>query len=454
MKSYDLAIIGSGPGGYIAGLYAARHNLHTCVIEKDLTGGTCLNRGCIPTKVMLHSASILSLIKNSAVYGVDVRECALNFQTVLKRRDEVVMRLRTGVETLLRANKVDLIRGKGSLAGPSLIKIDGQDDVKASNIIIAAGSKVSSIPSVKIDDENTLSSDSALNIEKVPDKMVIIGGGVIGCEFASLFNTFGVKITIVELLDRIIPGQSKEASKKLEAIFKKRGIEVFTSSGVESVTGRGPLKVNIAGGRTVDADKVLVSVGRISATEGLGLESAGILLEKGRIAVDGHLRTAAKNVYAIGDCVKGPLLAHKASYDGILACDNILGKSRTVDYSNIPSCIYTEPEIASIGISEDAARADVPGSKTAKFPYIASGKAYLLGKTEGYIKIIGDKDGTFLGCEIMGEGACDLIGEGVISKSFGLNIKDLANVVHGHPTLSEIFQEAAHVFSGSAIHSV
>lgn len=454
MKSYDLAIIGSGPGGYVAALYASRHNLKTCIIEKDLIGGTCLNRGCIPTKAMLRCASILCAIKESSDYGINVSGYSVNFPKIASRKEEIVLRLRTGIETLLRANKVDVVRGTAVLGSPSVVKVSGQDDIQAKNIIIAAGSKTASLPSIKIDDVNILSSDSVLSMKELPKSMLIVGGGVIGCEFASLFNALGVKVTIAELFDRIIPSQSQEASKKLQVIFKKRGIEVFTSSSVESVSGRAPLKASISGGRTVEADKVLVSVGRIPATGGLGLEEAGVKIEKGRIAVDEFLKTNVKGIYAIGDCVKGPLLAHKASYDGILACDNILGHARSVDYTNVPSCIYTDPEIASIGLGEEEAKAQFPGAKTAKFPYLASGKAYLMGKSEGYIKITGDKDGKFLGCEIMGEGACDLISEGVIFKTLGLNIKDLANIVHGHPTLSEIFQEAAHVFCGSAIHSV
>jgi len=452
-KSYDLAIIGSGPGGYVAGLYASRLNLKTCVIEKDLTGGTCLNWGCIPTKVMLHSASVLSEIRGSAAYGINCGQPTVDFPLIAKRKDEVVLRLRTGIETLFRARGVDLIKGTARLKSPTAIDVDGQE-ISAKHIIIATGSAPAQIPGIACNEDSVCTSDGILAIKELPKAIAIVGGGVIGCEFATLFNAFGCKVTIVEMLDKLIATQSREASKKLETILKKRGIEVLTSSKVESISGSKPVSVKVSGGKEITADKVLVSVGRISNIDGLGLEEAGVKTEKGRIVVDSHLRTSVKNIYAIGDCVPGPLLAHKASYDGILACDAIAGNARKADYSNIPNCIYTDPEIASVGMTEEEAKASHPDAKIAKFPYLGSGKAYLMGKTEGFIKIIGDAKGDILGIEIFGAEACDLIGEAVLAKTAGVNIKDLSYVVHGHPTLSEIFQEAAHIFCGKGIHSV
>lgn len=453
-KNYDLAVIGSGPGGYVAGLYASRCKLNTCVIEKDLTGGTCLNRGCIPTKSLINSSSIISTIKNSSLHGIDIDSYKINFSKMMSRKDEVVLRLRTGIETLFRANKIELIKGRAVLAGPDAIDVEGSGRVNAKHIIIAAGSRVAGLPNIKIDETDILSSDGILNIKEVPESIVVIGGGVIGCEFASLFNALGSKVAIVELTDRLIPTQSKESSKKLEVIFKKKGMEIYTSSRVENVLREKSLKVNIAGGKMIEAKKVLVSVGRSPDTNGLNLETTGIKTQNARVEVDEYLRTNVKNIYAIGDCVKGPMLAHKASYDGILACDNILGKNRRADYSNIPNCIWTDPEIASVGLSEEDAKAKYPDARVAKFPYLASGKAYLEGKTEGFAKIIGDSKGTILGVEIFGKGACDLIGEATLAKTAGVNIEGWAKTVHGHPTLSEILQEAAHVFCGTPIHSV
>lgn len=454
MKNYDLAIIGSGPGGYVAALYASHHKLSVCVIEKDLVGGTCLNRGCIPTKAMLNSASLLSKIKESQDHGIDVQGYSINFQKIASRKDEVVLRLRTGIETLFRANKVDLIKGAAKLKGADEIEVKGQGAISAKSIIIATGSRVAELPGIKLDEADILSSDGILNIKELPQSLLIIGGGVIGCEFANLFNALGAKVVMVELLDRLITTQSREISKKLELVFKKRGMEVFTSCKVESITKESTLKIRISNGQAIEVEKVLVAVGRIPDTDGIGLEGLGIRTEKGRIVVDEYLKTAVKGVYAIGDCIGGPLLAHKASYEGIMACDNILGKSRKADYANIPNCIYTDPEIASVGLSEEEARNRYPDCRIAKFPYLASGKAYLIGRPEGFIKIIGDSKGRILGIEIFGEEACDLIGEATLAKTMDVNIKDLSYVVHGHPTLSEIFQEAAHIFCGTGIHSV
>jgi dihydrolipoamide dehydrogenase len=454
VKTYDCAIIGSGPGGYVAALYASRFNLTVCVIEKGLVGGVCLNRGCIPTKTLINTASIISEIKEASRLGVSVEGCTVDFAKVMMRKDEVVVRLRAGIETLFRARKIDLVRGIARITGADAVAVEGVGEIKAKNIIIATGSRTSELPGITIDETNVLSSDGILDLKVLPKSMAIIGGGVVGCEFAGLFNTLGVKVAIVELTDRLITTQSREASKKLEAIFKKRGIDIHTASKVESIKKGAMLAIMLSGGKAVEAEKLLVSVGRVANIDHLGLENVGIRTEKGKVRVDDGLRTSVKSVYAIGDCVSGPLLAHKASYDAILAVDDIRGDMRRVDYSNIPSCIWTDPEIASVGFSDDDAKARYPDVKIAKFPYLASGKAFIEGKTEGYVKIIGTSNGEILGVEIFGKGACDLIGEAVLARTSRINIKDWCLAVHGHPTLSEMLQEAAHVFCGTPIHSV
>lgn len=455
MQNYDLAIIGSGPGGYVAGLYASRHKLKVCVIEKGLVGGTCLNRGCIPTKSLLYSASMVSAMKDASGFGIEIGSFKINFDRMMSRKADVVTRLRTGIETLFKARGVDLVRGRAEIMDPHTLKVNGSADVNAKNIIIAGGSKVAGLPGIEIDELNTLSSDAVLDIRAVPKSIVIIGGGVIGCEFACLFNALGSKVAIIEFTGTLIPSQSREASKKLESILKKRNIDILTSSKAEDIERRGSISnVKVTGGRTIEAEKVLISVGRTPDTDKLGLEGLRIKTEKGRILVDANLRTSVNSIYAIGDCVGGPMLAHKASYDAMVACDNILGRARNADYANIPNCIWTMPEIASVGLSDDEARARHPDARTAKFPYLASGKAYLMGKVEGFVKIIGDSKGAILGVEIFGEEACDLIGEAVLAKTSGLNIREWSRVVHGHPTLSEVLQEAAHVFCGTPIHSV
>jgi len=453
MKTYDLAIIGSGPGGYVAALYSSRQKMKVCVIERDLVGGTCLNRGCIPTKSLINSASIVSAIKGSSAHGIEVDGYHIDFAKIAARKDGVVSRLRTGIETLFRANSIELIKGVATLAGKDTIDVEGVCKIKAANIIVASGSKVSHLPNLTIDETDILSSDGILKIGSVPSSIIVVGGGVIGCEFASLFNTLGSKVAIVEMTERLLPSQSHEASKKIEQIFKKNGIGVHTGSKVDVVTKLGLLRVALSTGMALEAEKILVSVGRVPNTEALGLENAGIKVQQGRIPVDDHLRASA-NVYAIGDCVAGPQLAHKASYDGILACDNIVGLERQVDYSNIPNCIWTEPEIASVGMTEEEAKIKHADAKVAKFPYLASGKAYLEGKVEGFVKIIGTPAGEILGVEIFGKSACDLISEAAVARAAGMKIKDWSRVVHGHPTLSEILQETAYAFCGTPIHSI
>lgn len=439
MKSYDLVIIGSGPGGYVAALYAARHKLNVCVIEKRDLGGTCLNRGCIPTKTLLHSASILSKIRESKEFGIEVSGYSLNYNAMAMRKDTVVTRLRSGIETLFRANSIDLIKGEAALTPTCEVSVNGEE-IKARSIIIASGSRPMDIPGVVIDEKRICSSDGILDLKDIPPSITIVGGGVIGCEFANLFNLLGSKVTIVELLDRILPTQSKEVSRKMETILKKRLVNIRTST-----------KFEIG---SCETEKVLISVGRKPNTENMGLEKCGIKIEKGRISVDENLRTDVKKIYAIGDCIAGPQLAHKASYDAMIAVENISGMNSKVDYSSVPNCIWTDPEIASVGLNEDEARIKHPDMKIAKFPYLASGKAYLMGKSEGFIKIIGNANGDILGVEIFGLEACDLIGEAALALKAGINIKDWSRVVHGHPTLSEIFQEAAHIFCGKGIHVV
>ncbi|MDD5174109.1 MAG: dihydrolipoyl dehydrogenase [Candidatus Omnitrophica bacterium] len=440
MSPYDLIIIGSGPGGYAAALYVSRFKKSVCVIEKADTGGTCLNRGCIPTKAMLHSASILSTIKGSKEYGIEVSGVTVNFPVIAARKEMIVARLRAGIESLFRTNKIDLVKGDARLTDTNTVTVNGEK-YSAKDIIIATGSRPMALPCAPFDEKTVYSSDGILNLKDIPHSIDIVGGGVIGCEFASLFNALGSKVTIIELLDRILPSQSKEVSRKIEAIFKKRGIDVRTSAKFDQIPGPGP---------GIGKEKILVAVGRRPNTEEIGLETLGIKVEKGVIVVDDNLRTSIKNIYAIGDCVSGPLLAHKASYDGVVACDNIMGNVRSVDYSNVPNCIWTDPEIASVGLNEEEARSKHPDLRIAKFPYLASGKACIMGRHEGFIKMIGDPSGNILGVEIFGLEACDLIGEAALARSLGVNIKDWARVIHGHPTLSEIFQEAAQIFTGAA----
>lgn len=461
MKNYDIAIIGSGPAGYVAALYASNHDLKVCVIEKDLLGGTCLNRGCMPTKVLIHSASVLTTIKEAEPHGIIVDKFHIDYEKICSRRNHVTNRLRTGIETLFRAHKIDLIKAEGRIKTKDVIELSNGSSITAKNIIIATGSIPSKLQNIELDEQSILSSDGMLALKEVPKSLIIIGGGVIGCEFAHIFNAYGCKVTVVEALDRLVSSQSREASKKLENSLRRRGVEVLCGVKMQSIAkGASDTSVLLSNGSNIVAEKTLISIGRAPNTRGIGFEDIGGKVDGGKIVVNESLMTTIDGIYAAGDCVPGPLLAHKASYDGILACDNIMGKHRTVDYAKIPNCVYTDPEIASVGLTEEEARQRYDGStpektvKIAKFPYIASGKAYLIGRADGFIKMAGLSDGTLLGIEIFGEGACDLIGEAVLAKTMEANINDLARVVHGHPTLSEIYQEAAHIFCGTGIHSI
>lgn len=453
MNSYDLAVIGSGPAGYVAALYASRRGFKVCVIEKSDVGGTCLNAGCIPTKSLLDSVSIISKIKTAQSRGIDVGGYSVDIARMMARKEEVVKRLRAGIETLFRANKIDLVRGCATIVGPDTVKVSGHDDIKAKYLLISTGSMVSGVPGIVIDNDIVLSSESALNIKRIPKSIAIIGGGVIGCEFASFFNKISAKVTVVEMADRLVSGQSREASKKLESVLKRNGVDVITSAEVEGIDRGDMVNLRLKTGGRVAAEMVLVSVGRRPDVDGLGLELLGIGTDGGRIRVDDTLRTSVPSIFAAGDCVAGPQLAHKASYDAMLAVDNMIGETRMTDYSNIPSCIWTDPEIASVGLTEEAAKSAYSDTKVAKFPYMASGKAYLEGESEGFVKLVGRSSGEILGVEIFGKDACNLIGEAVLARSLGVNIKDWSHVVHGHPTLSEMIQEACHSFRGTPIHS-
>ncbi len=454
MKGYDLAIIGAGPGGYVSAIYASRLNLKVCIIEQDLLGGTCLNRGCIPTKVMLEGAKLLASLEKASSYGVEVKDYAFSPARLFSKRDEVTARLRNGIQHLLKANKVDVIKGRGVLVSANVVSAGG-GEIEAKNIIVATGSSPRELDSVKFRKDRVLSSDDVLRLSHIPKSMLIFGGGVIGCEFAEFYNAAGSRVYIVEIMDRILPGEDAEIARKLEAIFRKKGIEIHTGKKAEGVSVTdSSVSVTFQDNTRVEAEVALLAVGRGFNTSGLGLEEAGVALDRGRITVDPYMETKVKGIYAIGDCTGGPMLAHAASYEGIVACDNIAGKRRRVNYSAIPNCVYTEPEIASCGISEEEAKRDFPDCRTAKFPYTASSKASIMERREGFIKIIGTKEGRLLGVKIFGEGACDLIGEASLAVSLGAGVEDIARAVHGHPTLSEIFGDAAYLFMGRAIHTV
>jgi len=455
MKKYDLVILGSGPGGYVAALYAAKKGRTVCVIEKDQVGGACLNRGCIPTKVMLHAASVLRQIKTAGKYGIEIKEYTLQFSALAASRDAIVNRLRNGIVSLFTSRSIMCISGRGSLKETGCVEVNGEE-IRSDNIIIATGSRPLELPSLTYDGSAVVSSDDALTFKDVPRRLLIVGGGVIGCEFAQIFSAFGSKVTIVELREQILPEFDREIARRLSSYLKKDGISVLTSLKVDKIDRqKEALIARISDGKSVEADKILVSVGRSPNTEEIGLERLGIRCNGRKISVDRTMSTNVRGVWAIGDIADGgPMLAHAASYEGIVACDAMLGEERAIDYSVIPNCVYTEPGIATVGMGEEEAKKRSGEVRVAKFPFTASGKANVIGKTEGFIKVIGDRTGKIMGIEIFGSDAHELIGEASLALSLGANVEDLARTVHCHPTLSEIFQDVAHSFLGTPIHTI
>lgn len=427
---YDLAVIGAGWAGFNACLKARSLGLKTCIIERSRVGGTCLNSGCIPTKALIQSAKIYSLVKKSADFGIEVNsEAAVDFLKIQERKDRIVSQLGIGMQGQLKG--IDLVSGEARFITAQEIRV-GEQSIQAKYALIATGSKPIEINALRFDGSKIISSDDALGLRSVPRAILIAGGGVIGCEFASLFSNLGAQVTIVEKLPQILPGLDPEVARKISAIFKKKGIKVSTGTDASS--------------QDLSAfDKVLVCVGRSSYTQGLGLENIGVVLERGNIAVDNYLRTSVDNIYAAGDCTGGIMLAHYAAYQGAIAAENIAaGESRRVcPPVAVPSCIFTDPEIASVGLNEDEARARDLDVSISKFDFLGSGMARILGETEGFIKVISDKSTKrVLGGTIIGPRATELIAVIGLAVSSGLTTDDIRKTIFAHPTLSESIHEA------------
>ncbi|MBI5491710.1 MAG: dihydrolipoyl dehydrogenase [Deltaproteobacteria bacterium] len=460
MKEFDIVIVGAGPGGYVAAIRAAQMGAKVAIVEKDKIGGTCLNRGCIPTKALYYSAGALTAARRAGEFGVTVGEVKFDLGKAVDRKNDVVKKLVGGVEQLLKGNGVETLRGSAFVESPGKVgvtKSDGTaEEAAAKSIIIATGSEPAMIPAFNIDRKSVLTSTEMLDLREVPKSLLIIGGGVMGCEFATLFSAFGSSVVIVELLPTILSTEDKMVSRTILKRYKELGVTVLTEVSVESVTvEEGRVKTRLKDGREFVTEKVMVSIGRSFNSTGLGLEAVGVNMDKGRITVNEKMETSVKGVYAIGDVTGKMLLAHVASTQGIVAVQNALGKDTAMDYSVIPAGIFTDPEIASVGLREkDAEEKGVP-VKVGRFPYAASGKALGMGETEGFVQIIADP-GTdkVLGCSIVGAHATDLIGEVAVVMKTGAKLKDIAETVHAHPTLPELVMEAAEDAHGTAIHKI
>jgi len=456
-----IAIIGGGPGGYTAAIRAAQLNAEVTLIEKERVGGTCLNKGCIPTKVLLHTSGVYQAAKNFESIGIKVTGTKLDWGEVQRRKTEVVNKQVKGVENLLINNNVKKISGEGSFINKNQIKVkesDGSQTIVDFDYgIIATGSKPVVIPIPGIDLPGVITSDEALNLTEIPRSMVIIGGGVIGSEFAEVFSAVGCKVTIVEMLPNIVANMDRDIVSTLVFKFENSGVEIYTDTKVVSIsrTEEG-LAVNTESAgksRTFSAEKVLLAIGRKPVTDNLKLENAGVLTNKGTVAVNKNMQTNVSNIYAIGDARGGVMLAHAASSEGIAAVESIMGMKPNIDFNTIPYCVYTKPELAGVGLTEDQARDKGYDVKVGLFPMSINGKAMIEDEQQGLVKYITDNaTGEVLGLHISGPGATELIVEGVLAVRLEATIEEITSTIHAHPTVAEALHEAAHAVHNKAIH--
>ncbi len=454
----DLVVIGSGPGGYVAAIRAAQLGLAVTVIEKDpFLGGTCLHRGCIPTKALLHTADLLEEARGGAEFGVTCAEPKLDLVKAHQHKQKVVRKNAKGIESLLRKNRVEVVHGRGRLDGTRRVVVEGDSGERVldtRHVLIATGSAVRALPFLPFDGKRVLSSDHILELASVPARLAILGAGAVGVEFASMFAAFGSKVTLIEMLPRVLPLEDEEISAALEKSLARRGIEILTgTSAAGARVAEGGVVLELSS-RSLEADVVLVAVGRRPVTEELGLEAAGVELERGFVRVDRFMRTAAPEIYAIGDVVPTPQLAHLASAEGILAVEHIAGLDpRPIDYDQVPSCTYCDPEVASVGLTEANARERGHDVVAGKFPFIASGKAAILGRGDGFVKVVREtKHDQLLGVHVIGPRATELIAEAGIALRLEATDEDLERTIHPHPTLSEAMMEAARVAAGRGLH--
>ena len=459
---FDIAIIGSGPGGYVAAIRASQLGKKVAIIERENLGGICLNWGCIPTKALLKSAQVFDYINHSDDYGISIKDAKVDFDGMVKRSRGVADGMSKGIAFLMKKNKIEVINGTGKLAGKG--KINVTDDkgkssiVEADHIILATGARSRELPNIPIDGKNVVGYRDAMVLPKQPKEMIVIGSGAIGMEFAYFYSTIGTKVTIVEFMDRILPVEDADVSKAMMMNYKKKGIEIMTNSSVEKVESKGgkstvTMKTK-KGTETKECDIVLSAAGVQTNLENLGLEEMGIKHDKGKIVVDDFYKTTAPSVYAIGDIVPGPALAHVASAEGIICVEAICGHHpQALNYGNIPGCTYTHPEVASVGLTEEQAKEKGYELRVGKFPFSASGKASASGHKDGFVKVIFDKKyGEWLGCHMMGEGVTDMIAEAVVARNLETTGMEVLKSVHPHPTMSEAVMEAVAQAYEECIH--
>ncbi len=463
---YDLVVIGGGPGGYVAAIRAAQLGMKTaCVEKRGRLGGTCLNVGCIPSKALLHSSERFAEAQHHlAEQGIKISKVGLDLETMMARKDKVVGDLTKGIEFLFKKNKVAYVAGSGSIPKAGEVKVvlngGGEETLTTKNILIATGSESTPLPGVEVDEERIVTSTGALELAKVPKEMVVIGAGVIGLELGSVWSRLGAKVTVIEFLDRILPGMDGEICKQTQRILAKQGLKFRLGHKVTAAkatkTGASLTVEPVKGGdaETVKADIVLVSIGRRPYTEGLGLESLGVEIDnRGVIQVDERFQTSVPGIYAIGDCVPGPMLAHKAEDEGMICVEMLAGQSGHIDYDLVPGVVYTWPEVAGVGKTEESLKEAGVDYRVGKFPFTANSRARTMGESDGLVKILADKrSDRVLGVHIVGPLAGDLLAEAVLAMEFGATAEDIARTCHAHPGLGEAVKEAALAVAGRPIH--
>lgn len=454
-SEFDVVIIGGGPGGYVAAIKAAQLGLKVaCVEKRGALGGTCLNVGCIPSKALLHSSHLFEEANhNFKKHGIKVEGLKVDVKAMQKHKDEIVTGLTKGIEGLFVKNKVTYIKGEGQITGKGEVTVKGskKEVLKTKNIIIATGSSVTPLPGVKIDGKNIISSDEAIHLTSVPKKLAVIGAGVIGLELGSVWRRLGAEVTVIEYLDKVLPPMDNEVSREFQKIMEKQGIKFKLGSKVTSAkSGAKGVEISIepaAGGKVekITADKVLVAIGRKPNTEGLGLEKIGVKLdERGRVETDGHFKTSVDGIYAIGDVITGPMLAHKAEEDGVAIAEILAGQKGHVDYDLVPSVVYTHPEVSMVGKTEEQLKAAGVEYNKGKFPFMANSRARSVSDTDGFVKILADKNtDEVLGVHIIGPQAGTIIAEAVVAMAYRASSEDIARICHSHPDLNEAVKEAA-----------
>jgi len=461
--NFDIIIIGSGPGGYVAAIRASQLGKKVCVIEKSALGGICLNWGCIPAKSLLKSAEVYQYVKHAGDYGIEIEgEGKINFSKIIERSREVANGMSKGIEYLFKKNKIELVQGIGKLQKNRSIEVTDQDGKKSiykgEHIIIATGASTKELPNLKPDGKKIIGYKQALSLQKQPESLIVVGSGAIGSELAHFYNSIGTQVTLIEILPNITPLEDEEISKQLERSFKKAKMKIKTSSSITDVNTDGKLcKLKLStkkGEEELEADLILSAVGITPNLKGIGIEEAGIVIKNGKVDVDEYYRTNIEEIYAIGDIVQDPALAHVASAEGIICVEKIAGKSPTpLNYNNIPSCIYTSPAVASVGMSENAAKDAGYEIRVGKFPFSASGKASAAGQKDGFVKLIFDsKYGELLGAHMIGANVTEMIAEIVIARNLEITGPDMIKSIHPHPTMSEAIMEAAAAAYDEVIH--